>query len=98
MSVHICKEGARTGSLVLTMGVDFARGLPAERLQLWVAVVSTVSSQCATGLEFASSTLPMRRVALVLVSGKFNLRKSELSFGSVKASRCLLQQKETSKF
>jgi len=73
--VRICK-GARTGSELLITGEDFANGLPTvEELPLRVAVISTVSPHVSPGFRSVSSTLPMRRVASVLV-GKLNLTES----------------------
>jgi len=71
--VRICKKGARTGFNLLGVSKLRDEVSPTERFQLRTAVLCTVSTFGATGLEFASSTLPMRRVALVLVGGSLTL-------------------------
>ena len=61
--VCICNEGTKTGLNLRGVSRSSEEGSPTEMLQLWAAVFPTVSTRGATGCEFASSTLPMRRVA-----------------------------------
>jgi len=67
--VRICNDGARTGFDLLGDLELETGGLLGKVLQLWAAVLQTVPTRSASGLGSASSTLPMRRVASVLVGG-----------------------------